>query len=265
MNARPTVLATDLDGTLIPLDEAADNGADLTKLAEFLEDRDVTLAFVTGRHFASVVDAMEQHRLPKPDWIVCDVGTSIYRQIDGRFEYLDQYAQHQDQIITSLPIDDLREQLAPIEGLRLQEAAKQGRFKLSFYADARRLPELVQQVAERLTALDAPYNIIDSVDPFNGDGLVDLLPAQVSKAHALAWWSRHIDRDPQSIVFAGDSGNDLAALTAGYRAIVVGNADPAIASTAREAHRQAGWEDRLFVADRPATSGVLQGCQWFWD
>jgi hypothetical protein len=55
-----------------------------------------------------------------------------------------------------------------------------------------------------------------------GNGLIDLLPTNVSKAHALAWWVDHARMMPDSIVFASDSGKELAALTAGYRAILVG-------------------------------------------
>ena len=67
----------------------------------------------------------------------------------------------------------------------------------------------------------------------------------------------------ESIVFAGDSGNDLAALTAGYRAILVGNADRSLAHQALQAHQQSNWSDRLYLAREKATSGVLEGCRWF--
>ena len=107
------------------------------------------------------------------------------------FEPVDAYQQHQDQIVASMPISELRERLKSIDGLRLQEPEKQGRFKLSFYADAAELAGLVDRVREQLDRANAPYSIIHSVDPFNGDGLIDLLPATVSKAHALAWWVQH--------------------------------------------------------------------------
>ncbi len=64
-------------------------------------------------------------------------------------------------------------------------------------------------------------------------------------------------------MFAGDSGNDLAALSAGYRSIVVGNASKSVVEEVTAAHRAAGWQDRLFLASRPATSGVLQGFRYF--
>ena len=258
------VLATDLDGTLIPLAGNAQNKADLRTLAQELEQNNVTLVFSTGRHFESVVQAIEQFDLPQPDWVICDVGTSILqRQANRVFEPLEAYQSHQAEIIAAMPIHDLRDRLLAIDGLRLQEEEKQGRFKLSYYVDAEQIDHLVELVQRELDRTGAPYSIIHSVDPFNGDGLIDLLPASVSKAHALDWWGRHTGLNAEDIVFAGDSGNDLAALTAGHRAIVVANADQAIVQQAYQEHREAGWKNRLFLARDNATSGVLEGCRWF--
>lgn len=258
------ILATDLDGTLIPLPGNQRNRADLDTLARQIRERGVTLVYITGRHFASASLAIEQFGLPQPDWLISDVGTSVFRrETSGRFAAVADYQQHQDRIIAPLPINELRQRLESVPGLRLQEMEKQGRFKLSFYADAERLDGLVAEIQQQLDQTDAPYSIIHSVDPFNGDGLIDLLPQNISKAHALAWWVKHAELSPDAIVFAGDSGNDLAALTAGYRAIVVGNADRSIAKHAYESHREAGWENRLCLAQGEATSGVLEGCRWF--
>ena len=208
--------------------------------------------------------AITEFQLPQPEWVICDVGTSIFqRQASGKFKPIESYRDYQDQIIASMPIASLRERLESVEGLRLQEQENLGRFKLSFYADATQLDDLVMRMQEELDRTKAPYSIIHSVDPFNGNGLIDLLPATVSKAHALAWWIQDARLRPDAIVFAGDSGNDLAALTAGYRAIVVANADRGVAQRAYHAHREAGWKNRLYFARGKATSGLLEGCRWF--
>ena len=258
------VLATDLDGTLIPLNRDPQNQSDLRILTEQFQARGNSLIFVTGRHFESVSQAIKDFQLPVPEWIICDVGTSIFqRQENEEFTLVTAYQDYQDQIIAAMSIEALREQLAAIDGLRLQESFKQGRFKLSYYADAAQLESLVDRIQEILTQADAPYSIINSVDPFNGDGLIDLLPATVSKALALEWWTENNGYDPRNIVFAGDSGNDLAALTAGYRTILVGNADRQLAQRVYNLHQTSGWKNRLYLAEGTATSGVLEGCRWF--
>lgn len=262
-NQLEQVLATDLDGTLIPLANDSSNVRDLKTLAQQLSDNDVLLVFSTGRHLASVEQAIEEYSLPAPEWIICDVGTSIFRREQETYVAAEAYEQHLAERVANLPLCELAAKLGEIQGLRLQEAEKQGRFKLSFYSDASELHELTRQLQLRLNDWSAPYSIVSSVDPFNGDGLIDILPESVSKAYALRWWGSHTGRSQDSVVFAGDSGNDTAALSDGFRAIVVGNASRSVARAVCEAHAQSGWTDRLYLARERGTSGVLEGCRWF--
>lgn len=257
----PSVLATDLDGTLIPLDNDATNRRDLARLRSHFASSDYTLVFVTGRHLQSAQQAITEFDLPAPDWIICDVGTTICQSDgSGGFRSVEGYESQLTRLTESLSLEAVRTALTPLTGLRLQEPEKQGRFKLSYYADQSELASLTQQVADRIT--DLPYSMISSIDPFNGDGLIDLLPRGASKAYALQWWAAEAGRSETDLVFAGDSGNDLAALTAGYRTIVVGNANASVVDATRLAHRKAGWSDRLHLAKANATSGVLEGCRF---
>ncbi|GAA5504926.1 HAD-IIB family hydrolase [Novipirellula caenicola] len=262
------VLATDLDGTFIPLDDHDDHRRDLGEVQRFLSEHAMELLFVTGRHFASVQDAIAQHTLPSPEWIICDVGTTIMRRdaaaadIDAAAVSMQRVQAYHDDlaaIVGPIATTDLMKQFSGIKGTRIQEPEKQGAFKLSYYADASHLESILDQFQQKLEQISAPYSIIASVDPFNGDGLIDLLPRGVSKAYALRWWAEHMSVPPEAIVFAGDSGNDLAALTAGYRAIVVHNASDELKQNVTEAHRLANTEDHVFVASKKATSGVMEG------
>lgn len=264
MNEAVAVLASDMDGTFIPLDDSQENQRDLQVLSCELSRRGVELLYVTGRHFELAMDAVQTHGLPLPAWLICDVGTSLYhRGGDDSFCIDQHYAQHLQDIVGSLSAEALSQQLAGIDGISLQPAEKQGRFKLSYDCDASRLQERCDRVQERLIQVQAPYRIIASVDPFTGGGLIDLLPSNVSKAYALRWWVSSHERPADSVMFAGDSGNDLAALSVGYQSIVVGNAAASLIEQVTRAHREAGWQDRLFLATKPATSGVLQGLRHF--
>ena len=264
VDRRLSLLATDLDGTLIPLPDREDNRRDLDVLKDELSRHQVTLAYVTGRHLESAVEAMHQHELPEPEWIICDVGTSIYQHTGGgQTQLLEAYCAHQDEIVASSPRDDLQQSLDSIDGLRRQEPHKQGRFKLSYYTDASELEHIVKLINTKLQEQAASWEVTASVDPFNNDGLIDLLPSGISKSAALQWWVRYTERNLDEAVFAGDSGNDFSALTAGFRAILVGNADRQLAARVESHHQQQGWSDRLYLATGAATSGVLEGCQYF--
>jgi HAD superfamily hydrolase (TIGR01484 family) len=288
----PPILATDLDGTLIPLAStngvprqtiesrqttdspwAADRGISpaecpqrqaLTTLSRLADADKLEIIFVTGRHHDSVMNVMNAEGLPVPRWIICDVGTTLLCRAD-RQRYLPSqaYVNHLDAIVGRFDTGQLAQAMAGFEGLVLQEPEKQGRHKLSFYCDRNRIDGLVTGVAQRLGEVAAPYRIVSSVDPFNGDGLIDLLPLGTDKSTALAWWAERSGYEMSRIVFSGDSGNDYAALTSGFRAILVGNADRKLARRVVDHHRQVGTEDRIYIAQSPATAGVLEGCVWF--
>lgn len=265
VRAAPLVLATDLDGTLIPFDDAPEHREDLATLERELVERDAALVYVTGRHLGSVRKVVRKAPLPAPTWILCDVGTTICRVDDGRTIASKEYADRLREISGSDGSDSLRPDLERIEGLRVQEAEKQGPFKLSFYCDGSRVPEFTEQVEARLAELEAPFSVVSSVDPFSGVGLVDVLPRGVNKAFALQWWRESQGLAETSVIYAGDSGNDWDALVAGYRAILVGNACRKLAQRVSERHVANGWSDRLYLAEKSATSGVLEGWRAFRD
>lgn len=258
------VLATDLDGTLIPFANQTQQQAALQWLHENHHAHSIGLVFVTGRNFHSVQEAITQFQLPIPDWIICNVGASIYqRTASGEFQVSRAYETTLDQIVSHLPISNLAAGFSSHPAMRLQREGNQTRHKLSYIAAADLLPALEIELQNHLQALAAPYSLITSVDPFDGDGMIDFLPQNVSKAFALDWWTQTNNVSPAQIVFAGDSGNDLAALIAGYRTILVGNADLTLAKKVHAAHRNYSGGAKFFAARQHATAGVLEGCRWF--
>lgn len=262
---KPRWLFTDLDGTLIPLDGNQQNVHDLQALKLVLKEQNIGLVFITGRHIQSACNAMEEYSLPNPVWIICDVGTTVVEasamknDSDGNHanqDYVRELADKTSGWDSARLQTDL--QLPP--DLRLQESEKQGEFKISFYADATQLTALTQQCQQQLDVTKAPYGIISSVDPFTGDGLIDFLPTGVDKAFAARWLARRLNLNyEREVIYAGDSGNDLAALTSGCRSILVGNADRSIADQIQNMPVA----ERVFFSSQSATSGVLEGVRYF--
>ncbi len=270
----PRVLATDLDGTLIPLAGNARNAADLRELEQELHRSAIQLIFVTGRHLASVAAVIPTACLPIPDWIIADVGTSIYQRVTARpaescddllqqYALSESYAAELGRMVGEFSVERLSNLLSSLTALRLQEPEKQSQFKLSYYVDRGQLADIEKKIASQLQAAQAPYSIVASVDPFNDDGLIDLLPRSVTKAHGIEWWSAQQGIARSQILYAGDSGNDAAAFAAGFCSIVVSNAHPQVLHGAQQAHAEAGWTDRLYAAELPATSGVLAGLKHY--
>ena len=73
------LLACDLDGTMFPTGPDATHAAALGGFAELRSRAGLSVAYVTGRHLASALEAMAHWSLPAPDLLSCDVGTSVYR------------------------------------------------------------------------------------------------------------------------------------------------------------------------------------------
>ncbi|HRE99109.1 MAG TPA: HAD-IIB family hydrolase [Pirellulaceae bacterium] len=263
-SSAPQVLATDLDGTFIPADDSPDQHQALEELAEGLARQAFELVYVTGRSFPSVREAIARFSLPEPQVVIADVGTELLlRRTNGSFERSSAYRQYLEELVAPLPRDRLLADLTPRGSLRLQPDEHQTDFKISFFVDPAERAERVAELLERIATRQAPWSLIDSIDPFTGIGLIDLLPRGVAKGTALAWWQSQNGIEPTRIVFAGDSGNDRQALEAGFLAIVVGNADRHLADQVRQTHALAGWNDRLHLAEAHGTAGVLEGCRRF--
>jgi len=257
------VLATDLDGTFIPLDDAKEQHDALAEFHAAVDSGGLGLVYVTGRHTESVLRVVEEQSLPRPNWIICDVGTTILANSPSGFQLVCGYRDFVAQRVDGQLASAMGEIITPNEDLVLQEKEKQGLFKLSFYCCQSQVEEHAERLDRQLANLALPYRATYSIDPFNGDGLIDLLPQGIDKAGALRWWMQSNSLRWDHVVFAGDSGNDFAALTSGLRAILVGNAAPELRDRVRKHHHLSATLDRLYLARNRATAGVLEGCRWF--
>jgi sucrose-6F-phosphate phosphohydrolase len=260
---KPRVLATDLDGTLIPLQQSRAHADCLIELCNKHENQHFSLIFATGRHFESVIQAVAEHALPAPEWIVCDVGTAIYKRIGDDYVHFIPYESHLSDRTQGSNRTTVETLLADIDGLEPQPPAHQQRFKISYQSDSDQVGALVQVINARLAEAALPYTCMGSIDPFQHCGLFDVLPREVSKAYALIWLAAHADFTPDEVIYSGDSGNDLAALTCGFRAIVVANASQGLVQKVRISLAARNLQDCLYHAKGEATSGVLEGCQYF--
>lgn len=231
--AAPILLATDLDRTLLPNGGQPESPRARARFRRLAARPEVRLAYVTGRHRQLVEDAMAEYALPRPDFVIADVGTTLYEVQDDDWHTRQDWHQAIAADWGGRDHADLAALLQDLPGLRLQEAAKQGACKLSYYADALADPgDLLARVRARLATSGARVNLVWSVDETTATGLLDVLPASASKLHALEFLRARLEIPPLRTVFAGDSGNDMEVLISGLPAVLVANAQETVRAEA---------------------------------
>lgn len=245
------LICTDLDRTLIPNGPQPESPDARRLFATLVARGEVSLAYVSGRHRALVQQAMADYQLPLPDFVIGDVGTSLYRvETDAEWSPRPEWEAHIGADWAGASVEDLKGLLAGISHLRLQEPAKQGRFKLSFYAasDADQ-SGLVEEVRGQISAQGMRASLIWSVDEAVDVGLLDVLPERATKYHAIEFLIEQEGFGIEQVVFSGDSGNDLEPLTSPLPAVLVANAHPAVREEALRVVRERGLADRLYCAE----------------
>ena len=79
------LLCSDLDRTLVPNGAAPESPQARPAFAHLTAHSKVRLAYVSGRDKDLVKQATAEFDLPDPDYVVGDVGTTLYRVLGGRW------------------------------------------------------------------------------------------------------------------------------------------------------------------------------------
>lgn len=257
------LLATDLDGTVIPPDWSAERLAEVEAFAAAVRGRDgLALAYVTGRHLEHALEGIRSVGLPEPDFLGCEVGTALYARRDGTYE-LDAGYRHAMSEALGADSRATARALAAHPDLELQPSDHQGEHKTSFFAPWPVAGHLLDELRALASGVGARVGFVVSRDVDTGRGLVDALPEGVAKDRAVRYLAELLGLDSDQVVFAGDSGNDEAALLAGFRSVLVGNAPPALVERVRAETERMGRPERVYVARDRYAAGVLEGCRHF--
>ena len=260
------LLATDMDGTVIPLDRRKERNREIAEFREAVRgNRSVTLAYVTGRHLKLALQGIKEYRLPPPQILVCDVGTSIYTRQGTRWVPDEKYRHMMTRCLGDHSGGEVAEALQGTRDLTPQEEDKQTEFKRSYYVALRADQKKVSaRVKRRLTRRGIKANLVYSVDREKRVGLLDVLPEKVAKDFSLYYLQRGLRVSASRVVYAGDSGNDLLAFTSGFNAVVVSNTPDRVKSVLRRLIRgKTSLAATIFFAEHRYVKGVLEGARHF--
>ena len=262
------LLCTDLDRTLIPNGPQPESPQARELFRRLCSSPRLTLAYVSGRHRALVQNAIANYNLPKPDYVVGDVGTTIYRvESDQVWHPLTDWEAKIGKDWAGRGHADLVQLFSDIGQLRLQENSKQNRYKLSYYVPLqvdRTAVDRTMHERLRITGIDA--TLVWSVDEPAGVGLLDVLPADATKLHAVEFLMETLGFTLDNTVFSGDSGNDMPVLISPIHAILVNNAPPDVREEATSTAQAQSTIEALYLAaggyrgmNGNYSAGILEG------
>ena len=208
------VLAADLDGTLLGGD-ATDRWRLRAVLARHSE---VMVVFATGRGLPSVREALRDPVLPRPRWIIADIGATV---LDGAD--LSPVEPLQSQLRAGWPgAQRVRAVLDRFPALRYQDdVAQDGRCSFYLHSD-----QLTTDITEAVAVLGCQWI-------YSAGRYFDVLPLGASKGSALSALAQQQGWPLDAILVAGDSLNDLSLFTIGAHGVIVGNAEPALICAVR--------------------------------
>jgi hydroxymethylpyrimidine pyrophosphatase-like HAD family hydrolase len=229
-------LATDLDGTLLG-DERGE--AWFKSLVARYPD-DIRLAYISGRFRSSILQLVDEGRLPAPHYICSDVGTELFDWNDPQNAIGQRYAAQ----VT--PDWDLETILAAGEGPGVQRsnfAHGQPRFQAGFAWDGD--PRTLVAFRKRMAGFEHCHIL-----PSHGE-FIDVLPLALGKGETVHFLQRELGLTAERVVVAGDSGNDRLMFDAGFKGILPSNVLDELRVLARQP-----WH---YYSPFPSARGVLDG------
>lgn len=174
------------------------------------------LVYNSGRLVADIRGVVSAGLLPTPDFIIGGVGTQIFDNRDGT----DLHG-FENALATGWDLEKVRGVLRLEPGVTPQSEVQQTRFKSSWHwenAPAAR----IEGVRAKLAAAGVRANVV-----YSSARDLDIVPEAASKGGALDWLCRTVGVTPDTVVVAGDTGNDSSMFRLpGVRGIIVENAHP---------------------------------------
>ena len=239
LQERSLLLATDLDGTFLAGDPTSRQ--QLYRLIGARDDLDV--AWVTGRGRDSVLPLLEDPALPKPKYLICDVGATVLHGSD-----LQPIQPLQARIDARWPGESVvSEAMRRFPQLQRQEVPQERR--CSYYCDPKLLRSIraeIESVAESLGC-----QVLYSADRY-----LDILPRHTGKGSTLSALVETMRLRRDRVLVAGDTLNDLSMYLAGFNGVCVGASEPALTdATAGLSH--------VLHAQAPGCGGILQAMEHF--
>ncbi|WP_110669662.1 glucosylglycerol-phosphate synthase [Salinicola halophilus] len=231
------LLATDLDGTFL----GGDADAKLSLYQTIAAHPEIQLAYISGRSLEAILPLLSDPTLPQPDFIVADVGASLY---------------HGDTLQPIQPLQTAIDERWPGES---QIASAMTRFPDVVRQDEpqlRRCSYYCPPAQAENPALAELARTLDCDMLYSSDRYLDFLPRGVNKGSSLEKLVEWLGIDREEVLVAGDTLNDLAMLTVGFKSVCVGGSEPALLEKTQS-------QTRVMHATEAGCGGIIEAFAHF--
>ena len=235
------LIICDIDDTILG-DKESEN-----KLKDIINSMHDSIGFgvATGRTIDSAKQILLDNDFVLPDLIISSVGSEIYYRSMGSYAYGTGWEAHISQHWKREQIVSL---LKDFDFLQRQEDEAQRKFKVSY--NVTRDDADIDLVRQTLIKNKIKANVIVSHGVY-----LDILPIRASKGRAVRYLSYRWNIPHDSILVAGDSGNDEDMLTGELLGTVVGN-------HASELDKLRG-KRKIYFAKEPYAAGIIEGLNYY--
>jgi sucrose-6F-phosphate phosphohydrolase len=261
------IIASDLDRTLLP-NGKWENDDSLEKFYNLVKEH--TLVYVSGRNLNLYKKAKEEFGIKTPDYFLGAVGTEVFVSDGDELVYDEDWAKYLEDKHPNWNrgevVQMVAENIIDEKNFYLQESDVQNNYKISYYLkNVDDNKDIVNTIKNILLNREINAKVVYSFDPEKKIGLVDILPTHANKMGALEFLIEKLGMSKKDVIYAGDSGNDLLPIEAGFKSILVKNAPDEIKRKARDLAK----EDNVYIAQGSDegngnySSGVIEGLKYF--
>jgi len=217
------------------------------ELKEIINSMHDTIGFgvASGRTIESAKQVLLDNDFILPDIIISSVGSEIYYKSKEGYTYGTGWDAHisqqwkREQIVLLLKDFDF---------LECQEEETQRKYKISY--NIKNESADIDSIRHTLIKNKIKANLIISHGKY-----LDILPTRASKGRAVRYLSYRWNIPHDSILVAGDSGNDEDMLIGELLGIVVANHAP-------ELERLRG-KRKIYFAKKPHAAGIIEGINYY--
>ena len=244
------VIASDIDNTLTGNRDALEGLG--KRLSRLRDEGSLFLILSTGRTIDQVVRGFDSEGIPLPDAVVSQVGTEIYLppiSVDSR-----PTAEWNQFLVGCFSREEALELTRGISGLKMQPDEFNTPLKLSFFVESDDAEGVVRTLRNRINRSGTGEGRVI----WSSGKDLDIIPAAAGKGKAVSFLLEMQKIEYQTVIAAGDSGNDLTMFEEFHKGIIVGNAQPELRK-----YGQSGSEPGVYQAEKSFAAGVSEGLDHF--